>query len=108
MYEVPIRESKEHLRNEIERLRQRQRSTEQLLAGLIRPDLRAELLARLDGEQPVEGIYNWLENAIRQRDGAFPLIASADDVQFPVESSSNAVIASTFASNVPKTPADPG
>ncbi|UKZ60995.1 uncharacterized protein TrAtP1_002267 [Trichoderma atroviride] len=60
VYEVPVRQSKEHLRNEIENLRLRQRSSEQVFAALIRPQLWEEVLARLRGGQSVESISDWL------------------------------------------------
>ncbi|KAK1252300.1 hypothetical protein MKX08_003487 [Trichoderma sp. CBMAI-0020] len=60
VYEIPVRQSKEHLRNEIESLRLRQRSSEQVFAALIRPQLWEEVLARLRGGQSVESISDWL------------------------------------------------
>ncbi|KAL6857388.1 fungal-specific transcription factor domain-containing protein [Trichoderma novae-zelandiae] len=62
VYEIPIRQSKEHLRNEIENLRLRQRSSDQVFAALIRPQLWEEVLARLRGGQSVESISEWLDN----------------------------------------------
>lgn len=61
-YEIPIRQSKEHLRNEIENLRLRQRSSNQVFAALIQPQLWEEVLARLRGGQSVESISDWLAN----------------------------------------------
>ncbi|KAL6900102.1 fungal-specific transcription factor domain-containing protein [Trichoderma evansii] len=60
VYEIPVRQSKEHLRNEIEYLRLRQRSSDQVFAALIRPQLWEEVLARLRGGQTVESISDWL------------------------------------------------
>lgn len=60
VYEIPVRQSKEHLRNEIENLRLRQRSSDQVFAALIRPQLWEEVLARLRGGQTVESISEWL------------------------------------------------
>ncbi|KAM0265349.1 hypothetical protein ACHAQJ_000190 [Trichoderma viride] len=60
VYEIPIRQSKEHLRNEIENLRLRQRSSDQVFAALIRPQLWEEVLSRLRGGQSVESISEWL------------------------------------------------
>ncbi|KAH6607055.1 nitrogen assimilation transcription factor nira, partial [Trichoderma cornu-damae] len=65
IYETPVRQSKEHLRNEIENLRQRQRSSDQVFAALIRPQLWEEVLARLRGGQAVESISEWL-GSLRQ------------------------------------------
>lgn len=60
VYEIPVRQSKEHLRNEIENLRLRQRSSDKVFAALIRPQLWEEVLARLRGGQSVESISEWL------------------------------------------------
>ncbi|RFU76407.1 nitrogen assimilation transcription factor nira [Trichoderma arundinaceum] len=62
IYEIPVRQSKEHLRSEIESLRLRQRSSDQVIAALIRPELWEEVLARLRGGQTVEHISDWLAN----------------------------------------------
>jgi hypothetical protein len=62
VYEIPVRQSKEHLRNEIENLRLRQRSSDQVFAALIRPQLWEEVLARLRGGESVENISDWLSS----------------------------------------------
>ncbi|EHK22819.1 uncharacterized protein TRIVIDRAFT_113690, partial [Trichoderma virens Gv29-8] len=62
VYEVPVRQSKETLRTEIETLRLRQRSSDQVFGALIQPHLWEEVLARLRGGQSVDGIADWLGN----------------------------------------------
>ncbi|KAF4962006.1 hypothetical protein FSARC_9883 [Fusarium sarcochroum] len=63
VYEVPVRQSKENLRTEIETLRQKQRSSDQVFAALVRPELWEEVLTRLRGGQPIETISEWIANA---------------------------------------------
>ncbi|KHN94392.1 uncharacterized protein MAM_07708 [Metarhizium album ARSEF 1941] len=60
VYEIPVRQSKENLRTEIEGLRLRQRSSDQVFAALVRPDAWEEVLRRLRGGQSVENISDWL------------------------------------------------
>ncbi|KAL7930428.1 fungal-specific transcription factor domain-containing protein [Trichoderma chlorosporum] len=60
VYEVPVRQSKETLRTEIEALRLRQRSSDQVFGALIQPHLWEEVLARLRGGQSVDSISEWL------------------------------------------------
>ncbi|KAG6004022.1 hypothetical protein E4U43_000810 [Claviceps pusilla] len=60
VYEVPVRQSKENLRTEIENLRSRQRSSDQVFSALVRPDLWEEVLRRIREGQSVENISEWL------------------------------------------------
>lgn len=60
-----MRQSKENLRTEIETLRQKQRSSDQVFAALVRPELWEEVLTRLRGGQPIETISEWLASAPR-------------------------------------------
>ncbi|KAK5999225.1 Nitrogen assimilation transcription factor nit-4 [Cladobotryum mycophilum] len=60
VYEIPVRQSKENLRTEIENLRLRQRSSDQVFAALIRPQLWEEVLSRLRSGHSVENISDWL------------------------------------------------
>ena len=66
VYEVRVRQSKEHLREEIELLNRQKRNRDEVLAALARsdrPDLREEVLARLRGGQSVDAISEWLAAA---------------------------------------------
>jgi hypothetical protein len=72
IYEIPIRQSKENLRNEIETLRARQRSNDQVLGALSRPDLWEEVLSRLRGGQSVETISDWLGGTLPPHGGQLP------------------------------------
>ncbi|KAB5546853.1 fungal-specific transcription factor domain-containing protein [Coniochaeta sp. 2T2.1] len=63
IYEVRVRQSKEHLREELEQLNRQKRNRDQVLAALARsdrPDLREDVLARLRDGQDVDTISEWL------------------------------------------------
>ncbi|KAI0886400.1 fungal-specific transcription factor domain-containing protein [Annulohypoxylon maeteangense] len=60
IYEIPVRQSKENLRHEIEVLRRQQRQSDSVFSALVRPDLIEEVLQRLRQGQTVEGISEWL------------------------------------------------
>ncbi|RYP71316.1 hypothetical protein DL771_004893 [Monosporascus sp. 5C6A] len=62
IYEVPVRQSKENLRNEIESLRQQKRRSDSVLEALCRPELWGEVLNRLQNKQSIETISEWLAN----------------------------------------------
>ncbi|KAM0325029.1 hypothetical protein ACHAQA_007565 [Verticillium albo-atrum] len=64
VYEIPVRQSKENLRTEIEQLRYRQRSSDQVFAALVRPDAWEEVLKRLRSGQSVEAISDWVGVAL--------------------------------------------
>ncbi|KAM4060992.1 fungal specific transcription factor [Hirsutella rhossiliensis] len=64
VYEIPVRQSKENLRSEIENLRQHQRSSDVVFAALVRPDLWEEVLRRLRGGQPIDNISEWLNGTM--------------------------------------------
>ncbi|RGP61516.1 nitrate assimilation regulatory nira [Fusarium longipes] len=64
--------SKENLRTEIETLRQKQRSSDQVFAALVRPELWEEVLTRLRGGQPVENISEWLASVPPSGGGPMP------------------------------------
>ena len=72
VYEIPVRQSKENLRSEIENLRNRQRSTDQVFAALVRPELWEEVLTRLRGGQSIEIISEWLGGTLPSGGGALP------------------------------------
>lgn len=59
-----MRQSKENLRSEIEQLRQRQRSNDQVISALTRPNLWQEVLNRLRGGQTVDAISEWLGSTL--------------------------------------------
>lgn len=60
VYEVPVRQSKENLRNEIDQLRRHQRSSESILTALARNEQWEEILRRLRSGQNIEAISDWL------------------------------------------------
>ena len=67
-----MRQSKENLRTEIETLRQKQRSSDQVFAALVRPELWEEVLSRLRGGQPIENISEWLASVPLSGGGRMP------------------------------------
>lgn len=58
-----MRQSKEHLRSEIEQLRLQKRSSDQVFAALMRPEAWEEVMERLRSGHSVEDISEWLNNA---------------------------------------------
>ncbi|PMB71367.1 Conidial development protein fluffy [Beauveria bassiana] len=60
VYETPVRQSKENLRTEIEQLRHRQRSSNQVFSALVRSNLWEDVLGRLRNGQSVDSISDWL------------------------------------------------
>ncbi|KAG9500458.1 hypothetical protein J7337_008937 [Fusarium musae] len=79
VYEIPVRQSKENLRTEIETLRQKQRSSDQVFAALVRPELWEEVLTRLRGGQPIETISEWLASAPRPGERSIPSFPSRSE-----------------------------
>ncbi|KGQ04077.1 Nitrogen assimilation transcription factor nit-4 [Beauveria bassiana D1-5] len=57
---MPVRQSKENLRTEIEQLRHRQRSSNQVFSALVRSNLWEDVLGRLRNGQSVDSISDWL------------------------------------------------
>ncbi|KAI5861014.1 nitrogen assimilation transcription factor nirA [Durotheca rogersii] len=81
IYEIPVRQSKEHLRHEIEALRRQQRQSDSVFSALVRPDLVEEVLQRLRQGQSVEGISEWLgrSTTFRTAGGALAGFARAGE-----------------------------
>ena len=57
---MPVRQSKEGLRNEIESLRQQKRQSDSVIEALARPELWSEVLNRIQKNQTVQSISEWL------------------------------------------------
>ncbi|KAI1160843.1 fungal-specific transcription factor domain-containing protein [Nemania serpens] len=72
VYEIPVRQSKEHLRHEIENLRKQQRQSDNVFSALVRTDLWEDVLQRLRNGQPIEVISEWLRGAAPSSTGALP------------------------------------
>ncbi|TGJ84664.1 hypothetical protein E0Z10_g4106 [Xylaria hypoxylon] len=72
VYEVPVRQSKENLRHEIESLRKQQRQTENVLSALVQPELWEDVLRRLRNGQPIEVISEWLSGIVPSGASALP------------------------------------
>ncbi|KAM0251931.1 hypothetical protein ACHAQJ_007946 [Trichoderma viride] len=68
IYETSVRQSKDSLRREIQNLRSRQRSSDQVLAALVRTDLREEVLRKLGRGQSVQNVSDWLGTALSSGD----------------------------------------
>ncbi|KAK6856368.1 fungal specific transcription factor [Apiospora arundinis] len=62
VYEIPVRQSKENLRNEIDQLRRQQRHNDSVFSALVRPELWEEVLSRMRGGQSIESISEWLSS----------------------------------------------
>ncbi|POS74543.1 hypothetical protein DHEL01_v207067 [Diaporthe helianthi] len=71
-YEVPVRQSKENLRTEIEYLRRQQASNESVLSALSQTAQWEEVLRRLRSGQSVEAIADWLGTQTSSGAGAMP------------------------------------
>ncbi|KAI1327032.1 hypothetical protein F5Y16DRAFT_410553 [Xylariaceae sp. FL0255] len=67
VYEVPVRQSKENLRNEIETLRKLQTHSDSVFSALLRPDLTEDVLQRLRNGHTIEGISEWLGGGTLQQ-----------------------------------------
>ncbi|KAB5513035.1 hypothetical protein GE09DRAFT_1179991 [Coniochaeta sp. 2T2.1] len=89
VYEVPVRQSKENLREEIEQLNRRNRTRDQVLAALAPPDysdLRDVVLAQLRNGQSVDSISEWLPGALPS---GRPLGTLPSTVNHPSDSTRN-------------------
>ncbi|KAK4178263.1 fungal-specific transcription factor domain-containing protein [Triangularia setosa] len=76
IYEIPVRQSKENLRHEIEQLRKAQRSSDQVFTALTRSDHWEDVLKRLRNGQSVEDVSEWLHSLHSQQGaGALPPIS---------------------------------
>ncbi|CAK7270130.1 hypothetical protein SEPCBS119000_003930 [Sporothrix epigloea] len=61
IYELPVRQSKEDLRSEIEALRRRQRSSDAVLSALNRAEIWEDVLNRLHQGETVDSISEWID-----------------------------------------------
>ena len=75
IYEIPVRQSKENLRHEIEQLRRQQRSNDQVISALVRSDHWEEVLTRLRNGHSVEAVSEWLGVTLPSGSGALPPIS---------------------------------
>lgn len=75
VYEIPVRQSKENLRTEIESLRSRQHSSDQVLSALVRPELWEEVISRLRDGHSVEIISEWLGGILPSGGGSMPVFS---------------------------------
>ncbi|KAL2278314.1 hypothetical protein FJTKL_14578 [Diaporthe vaccinii] len=73
-YEVPVRQSKENLRNEIENLRHQQASSESVISALSHNAQWEEVLRRLRSGQSVEAIADWLGSQPASGHGSIPTL----------------------------------
>lgn len=65
VYEAPVRQSKDMLRKELEELRRKQHSSEQVLSALIQPDPVALAVAsQLRNGRTVDSISEWLNRSL--------------------------------------------
>ncbi|CAG8977768.1 hypothetical protein HYALB_00011153 [Hymenoscyphus albidus] len=61
VYEIPVRQSKEHMRSEIEQLKTKQRQSERVLSALVQDDQPAQIIERLRRGETLESISQQLE-----------------------------------------------
>ena len=59
-----MRQSKEGLRHQIETLRQQKRQSDSVIEALARPELRGEVLNRIQNKQTVQTISEWLDSNV--------------------------------------------
>lgn len=62
VYEVPVRQSKETMRSEIEHLRQEQQRSQRLLAALVSSDTSEQVLEQLKNGETIENIMEKLDS----------------------------------------------
>ncbi|KAH8742609.1 fungal-specific transcription factor [Diaporthe sp. PMI_573] len=71
-YKVPVRQSKENLRSEIEHLRRQQASSESVISALSHNAQWEEVLRRLRSGQSVDVIEDWLSSQLSSGPGVIP------------------------------------
>ncbi|KAI0153106.1 hypothetical protein GGR57DRAFT_156306 [Xylariaceae sp. FL1272] len=79
VYEVPVRQSKENLRHEIENLRKSQQHSDSVFSALLQPELWEDVLHRLRNGQSIEGISDWLGGTLPSGGGAIPRFGPPGD-----------------------------
>ncbi|KAH8790390.1 fungal-specific transcription factor domain-containing protein [Hyaloscypha sp. PMI_1271] len=70
VYEVPVRQSKEHMRSEIEQLRIQQRQSERILAALVSSDRSEQVLDQLRNGETLETITHKLDHSTSESSGS--------------------------------------
>ncbi|GAW23233.1 hypothetical protein ANO14919_127850 [Xylariales sp. No.14919] len=75
IYEIPVRQSKENLRHEIELLRKQKQQSENIFSALIQPELWEDVLQRLRNGQPIEIISEWLGGIMPSGSNTLPSYA---------------------------------
>ncbi len=102
MYELPVRQSKEDLRSEIESLRRRQRSNDNVLSALGRSELWEDVLQRLHSGDSVSHISEWIDSEAQQAEvGAAPSIPSRFQRQLPEQGPFSGSNANSYAAFSP-------
>lgn len=70
VYEVPVRQSKEHMRSEIEQLRIQQRQSERVLAALVSNDRSEQVLDQLRNGETLDTITHKLDHSTSESSGS--------------------------------------
>ncbi|KAL8407394.1 hypothetical protein RB594_006289 [Gaeumannomyces avenae] len=110
VYEVPLRQSKEDLRAEIDQLRRQQQNNESILSALAEPSRWEEVLQRLRSGQSVESISEWLGGTLPSGGGAMAALPRRGPGPVPPAGSGNINIAprphrlETTAASAPSQP----
>ncbi|KAI8631629.1 hypothetical protein F5Y19DRAFT_400275 [Xylariaceae sp. FL1651] len=81
VYEIPVRQSKENLRHEIENLRKQQRQSDSVFSALLRPELWEDVLQRLRNGHSIEGISEWLNATFPSSGSALPNFAQPGELR---------------------------
>lgn len=76
IYEIPVRQSKDELRNELEQLRQRQRTSDRVITALAQSDAWEEILRRLREGQSIEAISEWVGGTLPSGGGTMPFFVA--------------------------------
>ena len=69
---MPVRQSKDNLRRELEHLKRQQRNSDSVFAALVRPELWEEVMTRLRNGHTVDNISEWLGGTLPSGGGALP------------------------------------
>lgn len=83
VYEVPVRQSKEHMRTEIEKLRAQQRQSERVLSALVSNEQAEQVLEHLRSGQTLETVSEYLDKGMKRNvesGSGIPEAGSGDNV----------------------------
>lgn len=95
VYELPVRQSKENMRHEIEQLREQQHQTDRLLAALVSKDKSDEVLEKLRTGETIDAVLEKLditeETTIKGKEVAKGRITAQNVTAYARKSSTTAI-----------------